>query len=98
MRSYEFYIKPAGGECAITSVKLPQSGHAVLSGRVLDQNDAPVEEALVLLLDQDTEEQLSYTVTDENGRFWFGPLPGDRLYFLRVQKTDGQTRTVELSK
>lgn len=98
MRSYEFYIKPAGGEYVEASVTLPQSGYCVLSGTVTDDAGTPVEEALVLLMEQEAETPLSYTVTDEAGRFWFGPLPGDRLYFLRVQKPDGHIRTLELHK
>ena len=95
MRSYEFYIKPTGGECAQASVTLPQSGYAVLGGRVVDDADTPVEEALVLLLDQDTGDLLAHTVTDEAGRFWFGPLPSETLYCLRVQKAESRIRILQ---
>ena len=50
------------------------------------------------LISQETGSLLQYTVTDALGRFWFGPLEPDTLYFLRVQKPDGPVRIVELSK
>ena len=97
MRSYEFYIKPGTGEQAETAIPLPRPKGAVIAGRVNDDL-GPVEGALVLLIDQETDALLHYTVTDNLGRFWFGPLDEDRLYFLRVQKLDSSLRTVELSK
>ena len=97
MRSFEFYIKPGPGERADTAVPLPGSGGEVIAGTVSDDR-GPVEGALVLLTEQETGSLLQYTVTDSLGRFWFGPLPGDVLYFLRVQKPDGTVRTVELTK
>lgn len=96
MRSYEFYIKPAPGECTEAAVPLPQPQGSVISGRAADGH-GPVEGALVLLMEQETGKLLSYTVTDADGRFWFGPLSGEALYLLRIQKLDGQTRAVELT-
>ena len=95
MRSYEFYIKPGTGECAQASIPLPEPESGVIYGRVTDES-GPVPGALAVLLAQDTEEMVCYTVTDSMGRFWFGPLAEDRLYFLRVQKPDGAVRLVEL--
>ena len=56
----------------------------------------PAQEALIA--GHETGSLLQYTVTDALGRFWFGPLEPDTLYFLRVQKPDGPVRIVELSK
>ena len=95
MRSFEWYVRPEAGECAQTAVTLPHAEAAVIAGTVEDEQ-GPVEGALVLLTDQETERLLRFTVSDGLGRFWFGPLDGDRLYCLRAQKTDGQVRTVEL--
>lgn len=95
MRSNEFYIKPAPGECTTATVPLPQPQSAVISGTVADDS-GPVEGALVLLLEQETRNIHAYTVSDADGRFWFGPLSGEQLYCLRVQKLDGRNRTVEL--
>ncbi|MBQ9268105.1 MAG: carboxypeptidase regulatory-like domain-containing protein [Oscillospiraceae bacterium] len=97
MRSYEFYIKPGPGERDETAVPLPPPQEALIAGHVTEDR-GPVEGALVLLTDQETGSLLQYTVTDALGRFWFGPLQPDTLYFLRVQKPDGPVRIVELSK
>lgn len=97
MQSYEFYIKPSPGEYVDTTVPLSHPQGSVISGQVTDQQ-SPVEGALVLLLEQESGQLLFYTVTDAQGRFWFGPLSGETLYLLRVQKLSGQTRTVELTQ
>lgn len=96
MAGFGFFIKPAAGECVEASVPLPQPGYALINGTVTQNSGDPVPEALVLLLDQDTGALLAHTLTDELGRFYLGPLEGDRLYALRVQKAGGHIRTVEL--
>ena len=95
MRSYEFYIKPGPGECAQASVPLPEPSGALIAGRVTAEGD-PVEGALAVLLEQETERLVSYTVTNAQGRFWLGPVDDALLYFLRVQMPDGDVRLVEL--
>lgn len=97
MQSYEFYIKPMPGEYVEATVPLPQPQGSVISGQVMDDH-GPVEGALVLMIEQESGHLLLYTVTDAQGRFWFGPLSGETLYLLRIQKLDGQTRSVELTK
>lgn len=96
MAGFGFFIKPASGECVEASVPLPQPGYALITGTVTQNSGNPVPEALVLLLDQDTGALLAHTLTDELGRFYLGPLEGDRLYALRIQKAGGRIRTVEL--
>jgi hypothetical protein len=95
MESYEFYLKPAAGENIQVAVPLPGTRDAVISG-IVTQESGPVSAALVLLMDQGRR-VLGYTVTDELGQFYFGPLPGDTLYLLRVQQENGTVRLVELS-
>ena len=97
MAGFGFFIKPAAGQCVEASVPLPQPGYALIAGSVTQENGDPVEQALVLLLDQDTGALLAHTLSDELGRFYLGPLEGDRLYALRVQKAGSQIRKVELS-
>ena len=96
MAGFGFFIKPLAGECVEASVPLPQPGYALITGTVTQASGDPVEAALVLLLDQDTGELLAHTLSDELGRFYLGPLEGDRLYALRVQKAGEHIRTVEL--
>ena len=54
MRSFEWYVRPEAGECAQTAVTLPHAEAAVIAGTVEDEQ-GPVEGALVLLTDQETE-------------------------------------------
>lgn len=95
MRSYEFYIKPGDGEYVHAALALPAPGQALISGVVSGEN-GPEAEALVLLLDQETGNTMDFTVTDEAGRFWFGPIAPETLYRVRVQKAGGPLRLVEL--
>ena len=78
MRSFECYIKPAAGENTQVSVSLPPSGQAVISGTVLDGGE-PAAGALVLLMDQATDQLVCSSVTDPLGRFWLGPVDGEAL-------------------
>jgi hypothetical protein len=94
MESYEFYLKPSPGETLQVAVPLPQPQDAAISGTVTQSGD-PSPNALVLLLSQDRT-VLARTTTDDLGQFFFGPLPGDTLYIVRVQKECGTTRVVEL--
>jgi hypothetical protein len=96
MRTYSCYLKPGAGEILDLAATLPAEDSALISGLVAEASDAPVVGALVLLLDQETGNLLSHTLSDDQGRFWFGPLEPDRLYMLRVQKPGGKARTVEL--
>lgn len=95
MQAYTCYIKPAAGDETRLSIPLPPSESALISGTVTSE-DTPVPDALVLLLTHPDGVLLAHTVTDESGRFWFGPLPPDTLYLLRVQKSASRIREVEL--
>ena len=95
MRHYEFYIKPGAGECAQASLPLPASGRGLIAGTVTGEH-GPEVDALVLLLEQERVDMVDYTFTDEQGRFWFGPVMEDTLYRVRVQKAGGAVRLVEL--
>lgn len=97
MAGFRFFIKPAAGECVEASVPLPQPGYALVVGTVTQESGDPVENALVLLLDQDSGALLAHTLSDELGRFYLGPLEGGQLYALRVQKAGGQIRKIELA-
>ena len=96
MRSFECTIKPQPGECVQAALPLPPPETSVLNGQVLEPDVSPAEQALVLLLDQESGKTLGYTVTDPLGQFWLGPVPANALYTLRVQKSGVQVRTVEV--
>jgi hypothetical protein len=96
MRTYSCYLKPGAGEILEVAASLPPEDSALISGLVLEAPDSPVDGALVLLLDQETGNMISHTLSDDQGRFWLGPLEPDRLYTLRVQKHGSRVRTVEL--
>ena len=96
MRHYECYIKPQPGEIIQTTVTLPTETAALISGRVLSQDDRPIDHALILLFQEDGA-LLQTTVTDEHGQFYLGPISPDALYRLRVQADSMHPRILELT-
>lgn len=97
MRQYVFHIKPQPGERVDTVISLPQDPSALICGTVLSPGGTPLAQALVLLLRQEDGSLQSSTVTDEDGRFYLGPVEPELLYTLRIQLEDRETRILELT-
>lgn len=95
----KFFFRPAKGE-QISTVIVPElDDRAVISGRVVDARDRPIEDAIVLLYrvnEGALPELLSRFCTDEDGQFIFGPLEGGRLYLIKVYKDGIQMRELEI--
>ena len=74
----KFYFRPAEGEQIKTAVHIEPDCRSALCGVVLDMNERPVRDALVLLLRASDEGGddiiLAYCFTAEDGSFVFGPL------------------------
>lgn len=76
----------------------PASGkRALLTGFVHATDQQPVEGASVLLLEQETGKYVACCLTDSDGRFWLGPIPGDTLYIMKVTQPRMDIRVLELS-
>jgi hypothetical protein len=50
----------------------------------------------VLLYGEDEAEPLAQAFTDAQGRFCFGPIPGDRLYIINIYRDSARIRTLEI--
>ena len=74
---------------------------SALRGVVLDASEAPVRDALVLLMkagEGDGDDSvLACCFTQPDGGFAFGPLPGNALYIVRVFKSSARLRNVEIT-
>jgi protocatechuate 3,4-dioxygenase beta subunit len=95
----KFFFRPAKGEHISTVIGPELDARAVISGRVVDSRERPIEDAILLLYrvsDGELPELLSRFCTDEDGQFIFGPLEGGRLYMIKVYKGGIQMRELEI--
>ncbi len=94
----KFYFKPSFGEQIETIVHTELDKRTAICGTVLDKDDMPVENALVLLFRTSPEkEELIYRVfTDKAGYFVFGPLESDVLYLIKIYKNSVKLRELEI--
>jgi hypothetical protein len=95
----KFYFRPSKGEQIGTVITPEPDDRAVISGRVVDGKERPIEDAVLLLYrvnEGAPPELLSRFCTDEDGQFIFGPLEGDRLYLIKAYKDGIKLRELEL--
>ena len=94
----KFYFKPAVGEQIETIVHTENDKRTAICGTVLDKDEVPVENALVLLFKPEGEkEELIYrTFTDKVGYFAFGPLEYDVLHLIKIYKNNVKVRELEI--
>ena len=97
MQTFECYIKPLSGQILETTITLPPGNAALLTGFVHSTDQQPVEGTSVLLLEQETGKYVACCLTDSDGRFWLGPVPGDTLYIMKVTQPRMDIRMLELS-
>ncbi len=91
------FIKPSPGERIETTLILPENTQATLYGQVTRADASPVSGVLVLLFPEENAAPVDQTVTDEAGRFCFGPLEPDRLYTLHLHERHRAVRVLEVS-
>ncbi len=96
MSSLKFYIKPAPGERVQAELTLPAAQESFLLGTVKTAAGDPAVGCAVLLQADGGGVPVHQAVTDETGRFVFGPLPGDQLYIINIYHDDTHVRTVEI--
>jgi len=94
----KFYFKPSAGELIETIVHTEFDKRTAICGTVLDKEDNPVEDALVLLfrLTEEGEELVYRIFTDKAGYFIFGPLESDVLYLIKIYKNSVKLRELEI--
>ena len=94
----KFYFKPATGEQIETIVHTETDKRTAICGTVLDNDEAPVENALVLLfrLGGEKEELIYRMFTDKAGYFVFGPLEYDVLHLIKIYKNSVKLRELEI--
>lgn len=97
MQTFECYIKPLSGQILETAVTLPAGSTALLTGTVSCHTGHSLAGASVLLLEKETGKYVSCALTDSEGRFWLGPIPGDTLYILRVTQSQMDVRVLEVT-
>ncbi len=96
MSSLKFYVKPGPGERVETDLTLPPPLESSIWGTVRAADGAPVASCMVLLYADGEALPLHQAVTDAEGRFCFGPLPGGQLYIINIYRDDVQIRTLEI--
>ena len=101
-QSANFFLKPGAHERVETIVRLTPDARPALLGTIVDNNQRPVEAALVTLYRSGgadgADEPVGSLYTDSLGRFAFGPLEPDRLYQVQVFKASGRVRCLELAE
>lgn len=96
MSSLKFYVKPSPGERVETELALPGEQPALILGTVRLPTSDPAGECAVLLYADGDDAPLHQAFTDEQGRFCFGPLPGDRLYIINIYRDGTRIRSLEI--
>ena len=56
-----------------------------------------IETALTLPEDAETHEPIAQAFTDETGRFLFGPLASEHLYYIHIYRDTTHVRTLEIT-
>ena len=91
----EFFFRPAQGECVQTSVALQEQNQSAVTGTVTDSTGKAVKDACAVLCKRDGE-VLAMFFTQEDGRFYFGPLEPGQLYLVRVFRSGVKLRELEI--
>lgn len=95
-----FYFRPTQGEQIHTQLSPAREKGGTIIGVVKSHDGKPMENALTLLFrvpEGGDIELLAQFATDEEGQFFFGPLPGDELYLIKVFKSELQVRELEIA-
>jgi hypothetical protein len=93
-----FGFKPEENEQIETIVKMPEEPRSIIHGKVMDNCDKPIKDAVVKLFELPDPEcpcdltPLTHTFTDECGQFIFGPLTPYKHYVIKVWYDDVKVR------
>ena len=95
--AHNIFIKPAPGERIETTLVLEPAESASLCGLTLRADGTPVGGVLALLYADDGATPIDQAVSDEAGRFCFGPLEADRLYTIHLHERHRAIRVLEVA-
>lgn len=81
-------IKPNRNEQIDAVIKIKKENRSALYGTVVDENNQPVADAVVKLLQVCGKciVPLTHTFTDQRGQFLLGPLSPNQRYMLKIFK------------
>ena len=91
-----FFVKTTPGERVETHISLPEPTDCLLFGTLTDSSGAPAVRLPLLLLRDGEEFPTAQCVTDEQGRFCFGPLESEQLYQVCVFRPGGRIRRLDI--
>lgn len=83
-------IKPTKNQ-SVETIRLSSEVKSIIYAIVKNENNEPVENAVVMLFEAEKKELLkpiSHTFTDEAGCFLFGPLDTEKNYVLKIWAND----------
>lgn len=81
-----FAFTPNESERVEAVVTAPRPSCSIVHGTVYDLNSCRIKDAIVRLFvcDNEKQEPVADTVTDDDGEFVFGPLEPKRHYIIKV--------------
>lgn len=93
----QFYFRTSENEHIQTSVHMQPENRCIITGKVLDEKDSPVCDAIVLLYRGiEPHQLLARSFTDGEGVFCFGPLEKDTLHKIKIYKDNSKIRELEI--
>lgn len=96
MSTLRLYVKPAPGERVETELTIPDEADSCILGTVRTPSGDPAAGCAVLLYPESGDAPLAQAFSDAQGRFCFGPIPGDRLYIINIYRDSARIRTLEI--
>ena len=95
----KFFIRPGVNERIETQVNLKAETRSAIHGVIRGENGLPVADAVVMLFETgntpDDLHHITQMISDENGRFVFGPLTAGKLYMIKIFKNAVKLRELE---
>ena len=102
-RLVKYQINTNENEQIETEIIVPEDKRCVIHGIVKNHKHNPIKDAVVKLFDADETSDfyeikpLTFTFTDENGEFLFGPLSSDKNYVIKAWYNDPTIKEIKLT-
>ncbi|MCL2084168.1 MAG: carboxypeptidase-like regulatory domain-containing protein [Oscillospiraceae bacterium] len=96
----KFFFRPGVNERIETQVELAPETRSAIHGVIRGVDGLPVSDAVVMLFETgktpDELQHITQMISDENGRFVFGPLTAGTLYMIKIFKNAVKLRELEV--